>query len=154
MAQQSGDYFRSARFGGFHKADVMQFIEELEQRLHEQTQAMDELSEKLKEARKAQLRWMEDARQQRKRSAAANLVQRELTQFQRRLDAAQELTAEVEKENIYLREQVRAQEDGSAAPLEAPSVPLEQLTFRLFIDDEEEEDSAELAYFSGEASIY
>jgi len=149
MAQHNGDFFRTARFGGFNKADVMQYIEALEQRLHGQAQAMEALSAHLRDARAAQLRWMEEARQQRRRGAAANQVQRELAQFQRRLDAAQAATAEVEKENAYLREQVRQQEDAPAT-IEAPSVPLEQLTFRLFMEDLEGDDNdpTEFAYLS------
>ena len=114
MAQKDGDYFRTVRFGGFHKADVMQYIEALEQRLHEQSLAMENQSGLLRDARAAQLRWIEETRHQRKRAAAANLVQRELAQFRKRLDAAQAATAEVEKENAYLREQVRQQEIGRA----------------------------------------
>jgi len=149
MAQKNGDYFRTARFGGFNKADVMQYIESLEQRLHEQSQAMEALAARLRDARGAQLRWMEEARQQRRRGAAANQVQRELMQFQRRLDAAQAATAEVEKENAYLREQVRQQQEAPAT-IEAPIVPLEQLTFRLFMEDMDGEDNdpAEFAYLA------
>jgi len=149
MAQKNGDYFRTARFGGFNKADVMRYIEALEQRLHEQSQAMEAGAALLRDARGAQLRWMEEARQQRRRATAAGQVRRELTQFQKRLDAAQAATAEVEKENAYLREQVRAQQEAPAT-IEAPSVPLEQLTFRLFMEDMEGEDNdpAEFAYLA------
>ena len=145
MAQQQGDFFRTARFGGFNKADVMQYIESLEQRLHGQAQAAAALAANVREARAAQLRWMEEARQQRRRGTAAGLVERELALFQKRLDAAQALTAEVEKENAYLREQVRQQEE---APAVQPVVPLEQLTFRLFMEDldGEDNDPAEFAY--------
>ena len=146
-SQKNGDYFRTARFGGFNKADVMRYIEALEQRLHEQSQAMEVGTARLRDARAAQLHWMEEARQQRRRVAAANQVRRELVQFQRRLDAAQAATAEVEKENAYLRDQVRQQQEAPAT-IEAPSVPLEQLTFRLFMEDLEGEDNdpAEFAY--------
>lgn len=149
MAQKNGDFFRTARFGGFNKADVMQYIEKLEQRLHEQSQDMESQAARLREARGTQLRWMEEVRLQRRRSAAANQVQRELAQFQRRLDAAQAAAAEVEKENAYLREQIRQQQEAPVT-IEAPSVPLEQLTFRLFMEDLEGEDNdlAEFAYLS------
>ena len=149
MAQKNGDFFRTARFGGFHKADVMQYIEALEQRLHEQAQAMAEQAAHLREARAAQLRWMDEVRLQRRRVSAANLVRRELARFQRQLDSAQALTAEVEKENAYLREQIRQQE-AAPATIEAPSVPLEQLTFRLFMEDldGEDNDPTEFAYLS------
>ena len=149
MAQKNGDFFRTARFGGFNKADVMQYIEALEQRLHEQSQAMELLLGKLRASRAAQLRWMEEVRLRRRRVSAANQVRRELAQFQKRLDAAQALTAEVEKENAYLREQVRQQEE-TPATITAPSVPLEQLTFRLFMEDLEDEDNdpAEFAYLA------
>jgi exonuclease VII large subunit len=149
MAQKNGDFFRTARFGGFNKADVMQYIGALTQRLHGRSEAMEALSAQLRESRAAQLRWMEETRQQRRRGAAANQVQRELALFQKRLDAAQALTAEVEKENVYLRERVRQQEEAPAA-VEPPGVPLEQLTFRLFMEDLEGEDNdpAEFAYLS------
>jgi hypothetical protein len=149
MAQKNGDFFRTARFGGFHKADVMQYIEALGQRLHEQSQAMEAGAARLRDARGAQLRWMEEVRRQRRRGAAANQVRRELALFQKRLDAAQAATAEVEKENAYLREQVRQQQEAPAT-IEAPSVPLEQLTFRLFMEDLEGEDNdpAEFAYLA------
>ena len=149
MVQKNGDYFRTARFGGFNKADVMRYIEALEQRLHDRSQAMEALSARLREAHGAQLRWMEEARQQRRRAAAAGQVRRELAQFQRRLDAAQAATAEVEKENAYLRERVRSQEE-APVKVEAPGVPLEQLTFRLFMEDLEGEDNdpAEFAYLA------
>ena len=139
MAQKNGDFFRTARFGGFNKEDVMQYIEALEKRLHECSRAMEALSARLREARAAQLRWMVEARQQRRRGAAASQVRRELAQFQKRLDAAQALTAEVEKENAYLRERVRQQEE--APPAAPPVVPLEQLTFRLFMEDLEGDDN-------------
>jgi len=149
MAQKKGDYFRTARFGGFNKADVMRYIEALEQRLHGQSQAMEAGAARLREARAAQLRWMEEARRQRRRGAAAAQVGRELAQFQKRLDAAQAATLEVEKENAYLREQVRAQQEAPAT-IEPPGVPLEQLTFRLFIEDLEGEDNdpSEFAYLA------
>ena len=148
MAQKNGDFFRTARFGGFNKADVMQYIEALEQRLHEQSQAAQALSAQLREARAAQLRWMDEVRLYRRRVSAASQVGRELAQFQKRLDAAQALTAEVEKENAYLREQVRQQEEPPT--IAAPVVPLEQLTFRLFMEDLEGEDNdpAEFAYLA------
>jgi len=149
MAQKNGDFFRTARFGGFNKADVMQYIEALEQRLHERSLALEAQAALLRESRGAQLRWMEEARQQRRRGAAASQVRRELAQFQKRLDAAQALTAEVEKENAYLREQVRQQQEAPAT-IEPPSVPLEQLTFRLFMEDLEGDDNdpAEFAYLA------
>ncbi|MDR2688085.1 MAG: hypothetical protein LBB75_10055 [Oscillospiraceae bacterium] len=149
MAQKNGDYFRTARFGGFNKADVMRYIEALEQRLHKQSQAMEAQSAHLRDARGAQLRWMDEVRLHRRRVSAANQVRRELAQFQRRLDAAQASAAEVEKENAYLREQVRQQQQAPAT-IEAPSVPLEQLTFRLFMEDLEGEDNdpAEFAYLA------
>ena len=142
MAQKDGDYFRTARFGGFHKADVMRYIEEQGGRLKEQALALEELRRQLRESRREQLRWMDAARLQRKRSAAAQQVQRELLQFQRQLDAAQALAAEIERENFFLRERIRLLEE--PIKTEPPSVPLEQLTFKLFLEGidglEDEED--------------
>jgi chromosome segregation ATPase len=154
MAQKDkdGDYFRTARFGGFHKADVMRYIEEQGGRLREQARALEELREQLRESRREQLRWMDAARQHRKRSAAAQQVQRELQQFQRKLDAAQALAAEIERENFFLRERIRLLEE--PIKTEPPSVPLEQLTFRLFlegmeeIEEPEEGEDGEFAYLS------
>jgi len=149
MAQKNGDYFRTARFGGFNKADVMQYIEALEQRLHGQSQAMEAGAARLRDARAAQLHWMDEVRLYRRHVSAANQVRRELAQFQKHLDAAQAAAAEVEKENAYLREQLRQQQEAPAT-IEPPSVPLEQLTFRLFLEDLEDEDSdpAEFAYLA------
>ena len=53
MAQKNGDFFRTARFGGFNKEDVMQYIEALEKRLHERSRAMEALSARLREDRKS-----------------------------------------------------------------------------------------------------
>jgi len=145
MAHKDGDYFRTVRFGGFHKADVMRYIEEQGARLKEQGRALEELRRQLRESRQEQLRWMDAARLQRKRSAAAQQVGRELLQFQRQLDAAQALAAEIERENFFLRERIRLLEEPIRT--EPPSVPLEQLTFKLFLqgiegieDLEDEED--------------
>ena len=136
MAQKDGDYFRTARFGGFHKADVMRYIEEQGERLKDQAQALEELRRQLRESRREQLRWMDAARLQRGRSAAAQQVKRELLQFQRQLDAAQALAAEIERENFFLRERIRLLEE--PIKTEPPSVPLEQLTFKLFLEDLED----------------
>lgn len=147
MAQYDGDYFRTVRFGGFHKEDVMRYIEGLEQRLHDQCLAQLEREKLLREARQDQLRWMEAARLQRRRSAAANQVQQELAQFQRQLAAAQELLASIERENGFLRERIRVLEEGPFKE-EPASVPLEQLTFRLFLEDLDDEDPSEFSYLS------
>ena len=133
MAQHKGDYFRTARFGGFHKEDVMQYIEGLERRLHEQAQAQEARDALLKEARQQQLRWMDAARLQRRRGSAANQVQQELEQFQRQLEQAQEMLAEIERENHFLREKIHVLEDDTIKE-EPASIPLEQLTFELFLE--------------------
>ena len=133
MAQHNGDYFRTARFGGFHKEDVMEYIEGLERRLHEQTQTQQEREELLREARQEQLRWMDAARLQRRRGSAANQVQQELKQFQRQLAQAQEMLAEIERENHFLREKIHVLENDTIKE-EPASIPLEQLTFKLFLD--------------------
>jgi len=135
---KDGDYFRTARFGGFHKEDVMRYIEEQGGRLREQGGALEAMRGQLKEARREQLRWMSAARLQRKRSALSHQVQRELQQFQRQLDAAQALAVEIDRENHFLRERIRLLEEPDKT--EPPIVPLEQLTFKLFLEDLEEED--------------
>jgi hypothetical protein len=152
MAQKDGDYFRTARFGGFHKADVMRYIEEQGRRLQEQAQALEGLRVQLRGARREQLRWMDAARLQRGRSAAAQRVKRELSLFQRQLDAAQALTAEVERENHYLRERIRLLEE--PIKTEPPSIPLEQLTFELFIEglEDEKEESGDDPVNGGRAA--
>jgi hypothetical protein len=137
MAKKDGDFFRTARFGGFRKADVMRYIEEQAERLHTQALSLEELRRQLRESRREQLRWMDAARQQRKRGALFNQVKLELRQFQRQLDAARALTAEVERENHFLREHVRLPEDQIKA--EPPIVPLEQLTFEWFLKNLEDE---------------
>jgi len=146
MARKDGDYFRTARFGGFRKEDVMQYIEAQQLRLRDQDLALGEKDRLLRDARRGQLRWMDAARQQRKRGAAANQVQQALTQFQRQLDAAQTLAAEIERENFFLRERIRLLEE---APLkvEPPSVPLEQLTFRRFLEDLDEAIDGEMSEY-------
>ena len=146
MAQKDGDFFRTVRFGGFHKGDVMQYIEGLEQRLHEQKQLQGERDELLRISRREQLRWMDAARLQRKRSAAANQVQQELLAFERQLAAAQDMLAEIERENSFLRGKIRALEEGPHKE-EPASVPLEQLTWKLFLEDlEDGEDETEVSY--------
>ena len=131
---KDGDYFRTARFGGFHKEDVMRYIEEQGGRLRAQSGALEALRGQLKEARREQLRWMSAARLQRKRSALSQQVQRELAQFRRQLGAAQALTAEVERENFFLREKIRVLEE-EPVKTEPPIVPLEQLTFERFLEN-------------------
>jgi len=137
MAQKNGDYFRTARFGGFHKGDVMQYIEALELRLQEQRQLQCARETLLRAARREQLRWMDAARTERRRSAAANRVQQELAAFQRQLAAAQDMLAEIERENSFLRSKIRALEEGPNK-VEPASVPLEQLTWKLFLEDLED----------------
>ena len=132
MAQQNGDFFRTVRFGGFHKGDVMQFIEALQQQLHAQAQAGQAAQRLLRESRQAQLRWAAAARLQRRRSAAANHVRQALAQFQRELGAAQAMAAQIERENHFLREKIRLLEELPNKE-EPASVPLEQLTFELFL---------------------
>ena len=133
MAQKDGDYFRTARFGGFNKEDVMRYIEEQGGRLQEQARALEAMRGQLRESRREQLRWMGAARLERKRGALSQQVRRELAQFGRQLDAAQALAAEIERENHFLRERIRVLEE--PIKTEPPIVPLEQLTFKLFLED-------------------
>ena len=130
--QNQGDYFRTARFGGFRKEDVMQYIEALERRMHAKTQEVDQARRQLRDTNKGLLRWMAAARLERRRGQAARRVSLELEAFQRELAEAQALAEEIEKENHFLRERIRVLEEDPK--VEPPSVPLEQLTFRLFID--------------------
>ncbi|MDR0531992.1 MAG: hypothetical protein LBG83_08010 [Oscillospiraceae bacterium] len=132
MSTRKGDYFRTVRFGGFHREDVMQYIEALEQRYQAQGHALEEQTRRLKEARSGLLRWMGAARLERRRGLAARQVQRELDAFQRQLQAAQTLAQEIEDENRFLRKRIRVLEDEPR--VEPPSVPLEQLTFELFLE--------------------
>ena len=144
MAQKQGDYFRTVRFGGFHKEDVMRYIETLERRLHEQAKAQEEQDQLRRRARREQLRWMSAARLERRRSAAANCVRQELARFQRQLDTAQTLLAEIERENTFLREKIRVLEEEPSKE-EPASVPLEQLTWKLFLEGLDDADELELA---------
>gem|GEM_PF-2266246 len=139
MGKDKGDYFRTTRFGGYDKKDVMQYIERLERRLHEQVQAQEARNELLKKSRQQQLRWMDAARLQRRRGSAANQVQQELEQFQRQLEQAQEMLAEIERENHFLREKIHVLEDDTIKE-EPASIPLTQLTFELFLEGLVEED--------------
>jgi len=133
MAQKHGDYFRTARFGGFHKEDVMRYIEDLERRIHAQAQELALQQARLREERRLLLRWMGAARLEHRRGAAAREVRRALGAFQERLAEAQALAGEIEKENRFLRARIRVLEEDPK--VEPPSVPLEQLTFQLFLDE-------------------
>jgi len=139
MGQHKGDYFRTARKGGFHKEDVMQYIEQLEKKRYEGQQLLHERERLLRESRQEQLRWMETARLQRRRGSAANQVQRELEQFQKQLEQAKKIVAEVDRENDFLREKIRVLEE-IPNKVEPASVPLEQLTFALFLESLGEDD--------------
>ena len=117
----------------------MQYIESLEQRRHEQMQRMDQLKGLLRESRQQQLRWMKAARLQKRRNHAANQVQRALEQFEKQLAQAQKIVAEVDRENDFLREKIRLLEE--IPNKEEPAVvPLDQLTFELFLDGLEEDE--------------
>jgi len=133
MTQKHGDFFRTARFGGFHKEDVMRYIEDLERRVHAQAQDMALQQARLREERRRLLRWMGAARLERRRGAAARKVRQELDAFQAQLAAAQALAEEIERENHFLRARIRVLEEDPK--VEPPSVPLEQLSFQLFLDE-------------------
>jgi hypothetical protein len=125
------------RFGGFCKEDVMQYIEALEQQIHQKNQKLENLNQSLRKARKELLHWIAAARLEHRRGKAAQRVGRALGTFQQELVAAQALAEEIEQENRFLRERIRVLEEDPQ--VEPPSVPLEQLTFRLFIDGLEDE---------------
>ena len=147
--QHHGDFFRTAHFGGFNKEDVMRYIEGLEQRIHAQAQDQAAAQTQLREARRGLLRWMGAARLERRRGETAREVRRELEAFQEQLGAAQALAEEIEKENQFLRQRIRILEEDPK--VEPPSVPLEQLTFRLFmegLEDLEDGEDGEFAYLS------
>ena len=105
--------------------------------MHTQTRLTQETNRQLRDARKGLLHWMAAARLERRRGAAAREVARELAAFGEQLNAAQALAEEIEQENHFLRERIRVLEEDPK--VEPPSVPLEQLTFRLFIDGIEDE---------------
>lgn len=137
--RHDGDFFRSAHFGGFNKEDVMRYIENLERRSYQQAQDHAAAQKRLREARRGLLRWMAAARLERRRGETARAVRRELEAFQERLAQAQALAEEIERENHFLRQRIRVLEEDPR--VEPPGVPLEQLTFQLFLDalDEAEE---------------
>ena len=136
ITRQHGDFFRTARFGGFHKEDVMRYIEDLERRVHAQSQDAKAAQTQLRETRRSLLRWMAAARLERRRGETAREVRRELSVFEERLAAAQALAEEIERENHFLRQRIRVLEEDPK--VEPPSVPLEQLTFQLFLDELDE----------------
>lgn len=136
MAQKHGDFFRTVRFGGFHKEDVMGYIEDLERHIHAQAQDLALQQARLRVERRRLLRWMGAARLERRRGAAARKVRQELSAFQEQLAEAQALAGEIEDENRFLRARIRVLEEDPK--VEPPSVPLEQLTFRLFLDELDE----------------
>ena len=109
--------------------------------MHAQSQATEQERARLREARQALLRWMAAARLERRRSRAAQEVRRELAAFEEQLAAAQALALEIEKENHFLRERIRVLEE--EPKVEPPIVPLEQLTFQLFLDELDKLDKPE-----------
>ena len=131
-----GDFFRS-QVGGFHKEDVLQYIERLELRMHMQAQTTQRRSEQLRQARQRQLEWMAAARLQRRRHAAGDEVTQQLAEFATKLEETQRIMAEVDRENSFLREKIRLME---MEPVTEAVIPMEQLTLRWLIGDEDEEE--------------
>jgi chromosome segregation ATPase len=140
VAQKDGDFFRLARFGGFQKEDVMRYIEELERKLHAQRQSLETQATALRLAKRDRLRAAEQVRQARRQAQAALRVQEDLRRFREQLAEAQALAEEIEKENVQLRRRIRLLEEPN--PEEPPVVPLEQLTFRYFLEGLEAEEEA------------
>jgi len=131
-----GDFFRTA-VAGFHKDDVLQYIESLEIRLHEQTLLTAQRAQQLRQARQRQLDWMAAARLQRRRSAGSDDVAQQLEQFAGKLEETQRIVAQVDRENSFLREKIRLLElDPSIEP---PLLPMEQLTLTWLLGDDDEE---------------
>lgn len=132
MAQKDGDFFRVTRFGGFQKEDVMRYIEGLERRLYDQRQSLEARENALRQAKRDRLRGAEQARLARRQARSALRVQEELRRFREQLTEAQALAEEIERENRHLRRRIRLLEEPQ--PEEPPVVPLEQLTFRYFLE--------------------
>ncbi len=139
MAQRDGDFFRIARFGGFQKQDVMRYIEGLEKKLYTQQQSLETQRAALRLAKRDRLRGAEQARLARRQAQAALRVQEDLRRFREQLAEAQALAEEIEQENRHLRRRIRLLEEPH--PEEPPVVPLEQLTFRYFLEGLEAEDA-------------
>ncbi|MCL2530842.1 MAG: hypothetical protein FWE40_01630 [Oscillospiraceae bacterium] len=131
-----GDFFRS-QVGGFHKDDVLQYIEALEQRMHLQAQATQRRTEQLRQARQRQRHWMAAARLQRRRHAAGDEVTQQLAEFARKLEDTQKIVAEVDRENSFLREKIRLLEMDPV--IQAPVVPMEQLTLQWLLSDDDDD---------------
>ncbi|MCL2195844.1 MAG: hypothetical protein FWB76_07845 [Oscillospiraceae bacterium] len=129
-----GDFFRS-QVGGFHKDDVLQYIEALEQRMHLQAQTTQRRTKQLRLARQRQLDWMTAARLQRRRHAAGDEVAQQLAEFANKLEDTQKIVAEVDRENHFLREKIRLLEMDPV--IQAPIVPMEQLTLAWLLDEED-----------------
>ncbi|MDR2647822.1 MAG: hypothetical protein LBB67_06855 [Oscillospiraceae bacterium] len=137
MQRKNGDYFRTVRFGGFHKTDVMQYIETLETRLHAQQQQTQVLGDTAHDMRAQWLRALREVRVLRRRVSQQREFRQQLQEFQQQLLAAQALTDEIERENVHLRKRIRLLEE--PLPPEQEGMPLEQLTFKLFLDDLDED---------------
>jgi len=132
-----GDFFRS-QVGGFHKEDVLQYIEALELRMHMQAQATQRRTAQLRKARQHQLDWMTAARLQRRRHAAGDEVTLQLAEFAHKLEDTQKIVAEVERENSFLREKIRLLEMDPV--IQAPVVPMEQLTLTWLLGDDDDDE--------------
>ncbi|MCL2445828.1 MAG: hypothetical protein FWD06_03560 [Oscillospiraceae bacterium] len=132
-----GDFFRT-QMNGFHKEDVLQYIEALELRMHMQMQTTQRRTAQLRQARQRQVDWMTAARLQRRRHAAGDEVAQQLAEFAQKLEDTQKIVAEVDRENHFLREKIRLLEMDPV--IQAPIVPMEQLTLNWLLGDDEEDE--------------
>ncbi|MDR1465762.1 MAG: hypothetical protein LBJ11_10770 [Oscillospiraceae bacterium] len=148
-----GDFFRTVRFGGFNKEDVMRYVERLEGRVQDRMQESRQLRTRLEE--ETRLREEEQTRAAAQLDVLQNKLETlqelrgELEAFRRELTGARELVAELEHENIQLRKRMALLEQPRSGDLpEQEGLPLEQLTFRLFLEDLEDGDASDLAFLN------
>jgi cell division septum initiation protein DivIVA len=107
-----GDYFRTVSFGGFHKEDVLLYIEQRETELAALRTQSAELAQTLHEQKKQ----IAELRQNLREEAA---------QAKSAIAAAQEAAFAAEQENGRLRDELAISRQG--VPTEE-GLPLEQLT--------------------------
>ncbi|MCL2106931.1 MAG: hypothetical protein FWH26_07760 [Oscillospiraceae bacterium] len=146
MKQNNGDFFRSVRFGGFRKEDVMRYIEQQETKLHAQAQRLDEQELSLRTQRRLRFEAQRQFRLARRRDSAALEVRGELRELRQLLEEARGLAGELEQENMHLRRRIRLLEQPQRE--EQEGLPFDQLTFRLFLEDWDEDDESEFGYLS------
>lgn len=114
--QEKAGQFRSTPFGGFHRQDVLDYIEQLTQE-HQETR---QLLERQRDEAQAALAQAEDAlgqaqRQQAAEATAQTTLEERLAQTQAELENTAAALAQVREEKAALEEKLRALEPEAAS---------------------------------------